>query len=587
MSWGQDNYSNCTQPSLVAWGMSEYCWGWGSDVWLTLPMSFGVKPKKPIVPTIPFDDSWLSKQSLTMRTPARSKTFGTPTTGFHRMIPRRWWAVLFVMLCLVITRIYWGGPVMRSASQAEIMEQLKKERLNSELERSVDPKTSVITTDMRKVNEDTGKATQNHEKVVNKETEPSPTSVKRKPVEWMVYVMSLPTKYNKECMERVASSEDLTEGGVGRRLDDSDDNRLRHTSHFALEVIFHERLLKSRLLTDDLDLADAVYVPYYAGLVASHAECRPGQTAVQAEKDILEQITQSTAWTKLGAKRHFMALGKTENFFLQGEACSQDLDQSSKERSSLRCFKELKEMTFIVPEPANILLSIRLPVLAMKPIVAPYPSWVHFEQGNTSPLPFGKDSARNILVAAAFDVNVQDSYNNQLRRQLRTQLEAKNPEVTSIFFAVKDDLLHNLDWEVQLLEVMRHATFFIHPPGDSTINLKYFFDSILVGCIPVVMMSSDDEVKEALPFSDVIDFSKVVVRISTKSIMSGEIDIRKHLAQMAKNMKLISQFRDYQKEISHVLQYSLKSDTAGAGDSEDAFDITMKKVKSTLGKTSA
>ncbi|KAM3388698.1 hypothetical protein ACQJBY_011064 [Aegilops geniculata] len=146
----------------------------------------------------------------------------------------------------------------------------------------------------------------------------------------IIYVYDLPLEFNHDLVthcERLCPWYSfcpyLTDGGLGRPaatvpgfsaiVPNASMPSWYNTDQFPLEVTIHRRLLSHRCRTTDPSLADAFYVPFYAGLdVGSHLW---GLNATVADRDragtrLLEWLTNQTSFKKSGGWDHFITLGR-------------------------------------------------------------------------------------------------------------------------------------------------------------------------------------------------------------------------------------------------------------------------------------
>ena len=131
-----------------------------------------------------------------------------------------------------------------------------------------------------------------------------------------VYIYDLPAKFNSDLAKCASKNRansmcfDFANTGFGPEMDINIKLpkylRFYKTHQFSLEVIFHEKLLRSPHLTTDPKQATLIYVPYYAAL-SCFCNIETGQNLTSE----FWSFTQNLTYLETG-KVHFMALGKVE-----------------------------------------------------------------------------------------------------------------------------------------------------------------------------------------------------------------------------------------------------------------------------------
>lgn len=131
-----------------------------------------------------------------------------------------------------------------------------------------------------------------------------------------VYIYDLPAKFNSDLAKCASKNRansmcfDFANTGFGPKMDINIKLpkylRFYKTHQFSLEVIFHEKLLRSPHLTTDPKQATLFYVPYYAAL-SCFCNIETGQNLTSEFWSFAQNLT----YLETG-KVHFMALGKVE-----------------------------------------------------------------------------------------------------------------------------------------------------------------------------------------------------------------------------------------------------------------------------------
>lgn len=148
-----------------------------------------------------------------------------------------------------------------------------------------------------------------------------------------VYVYNLSAVYNGEFVQQCATFKKgrdlcmyMENGGLGRGFrfgaehggpaeENGSLGPWYNTWQFALELYFHERLVrKYPCLTDREDLANAFYLPYYAGMDLSH---RFTHRLAKEERylELAKWLQERKSWQRRRGQDHFIVLGRIASDF--------------------------------------------------------------------------------------------------------------------------------------------------------------------------------------------------------------------------------------------------------------------------------
>ena len=135
---------------------------------------------------------------------------------------------------------------------------------------------------------------------------------------------------------------------------------------------------------------------------------------------------------------------------------------------------------------------------------------------------------------------------------------------------------------VGLYEACQSAWYVLHPRGDFVIR-NSFFDTLLADAIPVLFQS---EYIDSVPFTDVIDYTKMVVYIPEKEVLNeNRTNLVNRLAKDFVKAEALTRI-EYIHNIKHLFQYMLNPDhllirwdqRSTIDPDDDAFTFTMKSV---------
>nr|CAB3502045.1 unnamed protein product [Digitaria exilis] len=134
----------------------------------------------------------------------------------------------------------------------------------------------------------------------------------------------LPPRFNADILRDCNKTEDhwpdmcghVSNAGLGRPLADDGDLTGEAgwygTHQFALDAIFHNRMKQYECLTNDSDVANAVFVPFYAGFdFARYHWGYDNATRDAASLDLSEWLMARPQWQRMGGRDHFLVAGRT------------------------------------------------------------------------------------------------------------------------------------------------------------------------------------------------------------------------------------------------------------------------------------
>ncbi|KAG2500736.1 hypothetical protein HYH03_001500 [Edaphochlamys debaryana] len=211
-------------------------------------------------------------------------------------------------------------------------------------------------------------------------------------------------------------------------------------------------------------------------------------------------------------------------------------------------------------------------------IPMPYPSYVHHYQGcDTCNLSVQAVAGlKHCDVFAAFELRKHFQPGPwSIREQLLEQCHAKPEQCAAL--SAKD--AGSDSGILDLIRGMEQSWFCLQPHGD-TPSRKGVYDSLLLGCIPVVF---DRYVLDTFPFADVLDPSRLVAYVP-RSVVNAT-NIVDHLNRRYPPKKRQAMLAHIL-AVKHVFQWSLSSDPRPlrwdaldtASPHDDAFSMLLKRT---------
>ena len=162
------------------------------------------------------------------------------------------------------------------------------------------------------------------------------------------------------------------------------------------------------------------------------------------------------------------------------------------------------------------------------------------------------------LHTTSADVSRSNSTSTQKKRKTKIKKDVvlwtstNNPSTE--WFPTDDDAGRKANFwpPKQATEKMMFATFCLQPAGD-TLSRKSFFESLQVGCIPVVFRE-DDAYLEQLPFSNIIPYREIFYYIPESCVLDARtcsiLDSTSVLANNTTNSGTVNDFVDVLRQVS-------------------------------------
>ncbi|KAK7280842.1 hypothetical protein RIF29_08367 [Crotalaria pallida] len=388
-----------------------------------------------------------------------------------------------------------------------------------------------------------------------------------------VYIHELPSRFNYNLLKNCKS---LTRGttdkpnmcpymdnlGLGPKIENSQDvftNDMSTiswyaTNQFLLEVIFHNKMKNYECLTNDSSLANAIFVPYYAGLdVSQFLWVSDIKVRDSSGKELVEWLVKKDEWKKMWGRDHFLISGRI-SWDLRRQ-----VDDESYWGSKFRFLPESMNMSMLSVEASSW----------NNDYAIPYPTSFH---------PLAKSEV----------LQWQSKMRHQNRPYLFTFTGAPRPEIEdSIRGKVIEQCLvsnsgckfincsygsgEKCDDPVSVMKVFANSVFCLQPPGDSYTR-RSIFDSMLAGCVPVFFHpgTAYSQYKWYLPKNR----TKYSVYIPVKNVKEwNNVNVEKVLVGI-KQDEVVAMREEVIKLIPKIIYADPKSKLVDKF--EDAFDVAVK-----------
>ncbi|KAG7547692.1 Exostosin-like [Arabidopsis suecica] len=379
-----------------------------------------------------------------------------------------------------------------------------------------------------------------------------------------IYVHELPYRFNGELLDNCFKITRGTEKdicpyienyGFGPVIKNYENVLSRQswftTNQFMLEVIFHNKMMKYRCLTNDSSLASAVFVPFYAGLDMSRYLWGFNISVRDSSShELMDWLVVQKEWGRMSGRDHFLVTGRISWDFRR------QTDNESDWGSKLRFLPESRNMSMLSIESSSW----------NNDYAIPYPTCFH---------PRSVDEV----------VEWQELMRSQKREYLFTFAGAPRPEYKdSVRGKIIDECLEskkqcylldcnygnvNCDNPVNVMKVFRNSVFCLQPPGDSYTR-RSMFDSILAGCIPVFFHpgTAYAQYKWHLPKNH----TSYSVYLPVKDVKEWNIKIKERLTEIPEER--VVRLRE---EVLRLIPRVVYADPKyGLDGNEDAFELAVK-----------
>ncbi|MCO5582589.1 hypothetical protein L7F22_036487 [Adiantum nelumboides] len=385
-----------------------------------------------------------------------------------------------------------------------------------------------------------------------------------------IYVYDLPPAFNRDIISNCTALNPwldlcptLSNGGLGESLGTASplgqEGSWYTSDQFNAEIVFHNRILQHACLTDNMEVASAFYVPFYAGLDVGRYLF--SGASLESRDMLSNQFTywliKQPAWKKSsGRADHFMMVGRITWDFRR----SREEDWGSG--------------FFTKPAMQNItkLLIERNP-WDIKEIGVPYPTNFH-PQSDADLVAWQnhiKGLKRNNLFS--FAGAPRDKFPDDFRRILFEQC-SRAEQCRSLVCSNG-----TCDDNQKTMEFFKDSTFCLQPRGDS-FTRRSTFDCLLAGSIPVFFWRRSAYMQYELHLP--ADEGSYSVFISKQDVRNG--------TKVEDVLKAITpeKVQSMQEAVIQLLPKIVYAASGFAIKEKDAFDVAIEGVMRSLkGSTSS
>ena len=391
-----------------------------------------------------------------------------------------------------------------------------------------------------------------------------------------VFIYELPGKFNDRLIECVSQKNrancfDTSDFGYGRQLYTDHGMSVRATWQFSLELIIHNKLLRSPHRTMNASEASMFYVPFYGALASF---CYPLQINFTFPINFTEYAGELSTFlmqqTPLQDGRpHVMTLGKIEREMRQVGY-------------PIIPLSHLHHMVFVGIEQEINAKYRKVYTSSLTPlIVAPYPSYGHL-LGTSDTIPTYLETLyrepRNVFILLAastrrsnpFRVILLDQFAKSATRVSYTDYFSTryNGSMTDTIWLQTEEC--NNQHENETMSWMKRSVFCLQPPGDSPTR-KSFYDAVVAGCIPVIFRGNSHVI---YPFETKLNYASFTVSINETEV------VHKHVTHMLAPFKTIhrEKVKTMQQGILNVLPWLQYNYPPDHNSGTDALDMILQEI---------
>ncbi|XP_037417475.1 xyloglucan galactosyltransferase KATAMARI1 homolog [Triticum dicoccoides] len=389
-----------------------------------------------------------------------------------------------------------------------------------------------------------------------------------------VYIHDLPPRFNADMLSGCGSTdgrwpnmcEQVSNAGLGEPLTELEGEGEGEgaltgaagwyaTQQFALDAIFHGRMLRYDCLTNDSSAAAAVFVPFYAGFdFARHHWGYDNATRDAASLDLERWLVGRPEWRRAGGRDHFLVAGRTAWDFRRHTCPSPTWG------TNLLFLPAAKNMTVLVVESSTA------PGRG-NDMAVPYPTYFH-PRTDADVLHWQqriKSADRPWLMSFVGAPRPGDP--RSIRSQIIAQCGASS-KCRQLGCASGASQCHTPG---DIMRLFQSSTFCLQPPGDSYTR-RSAFDAMVAGCVPVFFhpASAYLQYRWHLPG----DHATYSVFIPDDGVRAGNVSIEDTLRRIPATV-----VRRMQEEVLRLVPRLVYADPRYSLDTvKDAFDVAVEGV---------
>ncbi|KAI3468905.1 hypothetical protein Pfo_025568 [Paulownia fortunei] len=355
--------------------------------------------------------------------------------------------------------------------------------------------------------------------------------------------------------------------GLGQKTHNSSHSWYR-TDPFMLELVFHRRMLEYPCLTPDPNLANAVYIPYYAGIDSLKYLFGPEvNSSFRHGLDLfhyLAHLDTPSIWNKNLGHDHFLVMARPAWDFSQ--PLSNDPPIFGTSFLELPEFFNVTALTLEARAYPSQEQAIPYPTSFHPPNLAFFESWVNRV----------RKSRRSTLMLFAGGGGI--SANPNIRRSIR--LECENVTSMTANGTGYEKFCEFVDCSngicehdpIKFMKPMLQSSFCLQPPGD-TPTRRSTFDGILAGCIPVFFeeITAKKQYGWHLPEDEYEEFSVFITKEDVVYKGVKILDVLMNIPRAEVRRK-----REKVLEMLPRVMYRKPGSSLGLRSKKDAFDIAIE-----------
>ncbi|XP_050227670.1 probable xyloglucan galactosyltransferase GT19 [Mercurialis annua] len=412
------------------------------------------------------------------------------------------------------------------------------------------------------------------------ESNPNPNSITQTDQDctdrW-IHIRKLPPRFNLDLLSNCSVYHPFYENfcpflsnhGLGPKTHNRSQSWFR-SDPLLLELTFHRRMLEYPCLTSDPNLANAIYLPYYAAIDSLRYLYGPDvNVSTEHGLDLFDFLQENNLpiWEKSYGIDHFLVMARPAWDF------SQPLDVNPPVWGT--SFLELPEFfnvtALVVEGRAWPWQEFAIPYLTSfhPPTLAFLESWISR----------AKSSRRTTLMLFAGGGGVSATPN--IRRSIRNECDNSNASESFLgngggYNRVCDlvDCSNGICEHdpIRYMRPMLQATFCLQPPGD-TPTRRSAFDAIIAGCIPVFFeeQTAKSQYRWHLPEEMYEEFA---VFIPKEEVVFKGLKILDVLMGIPRGQ--VKRMREKVIELMPRIVYRKHGSSYGLRAKKDAFDIAVE-----------
>lgn len=392
-----------------------------------------------------------------------------------------------------------------------------------------------------------------------------------------IYIRRLPSRFNLDLLSNCSDfplftnfCEYTANHGLGLKTHNASQSWFRTDPHL-LELFFHRRILEYPCLTADPAVADAIFLPYYAGIDAlKYLYGADVNSSFEHGLDLYHFLRRNNpaVWDRRSGHDHFLMMARPAWDF------SQPLSDDDPPIWGTS-FLELPEsfnvtaLTFEARAWPWQEQAIPYPTSFHPPSLGLYESWIRRV----------RRSRRTTL--ALFAGGGGTSKLPNIRRSIRTECEDNSTFISRLpsYYAKMCDMVDCSNGicehdPIRYMRPMLQASFCLQPPGD-TPTRRSTFDGILAGCIPVFFEEHSSKTQYTWHLPEV-EYDELSVLIPKEEVVFGGVRIMDVLTNIP-SWKVKAMREKVVEVISRVI-YKSHGSSPGLRAKKDAFDIAVEGV---------